>query len=149
MKSTLCRTTLSVLSGLVALVFFTPSLPSNTQLYAAEQISLTEAEILIYLLPYAQEIRRQGMDIGWELQTSTTLNQRDFYVFWVVNSKRPKVDGSVTVGYFAINKHTADVWDEGLEEFVVAIDLGGVQSILRKHHHITPETLDKFRSARP
>jgi hypothetical protein len=42
----------------------------STKLVTPEQIAPDEAEILIYLLPQAQELRKQGMDIGWELQTS-------------------------------------------------------------------------------
>jgi hypothetical protein len=125
------------------------TLPSKPQISRAEQISYTDAEILVYLLPQAQELRRQGMDIGWELQTSPALNQTNFYIFWVVNSKRPKVEGSVTVGYFAVNKHTADVWDQGLEEFVVSPDVAAVQSILRRGHHIGAETISSFRQMRP
>lgn len=118
---------------------------------SAEQIAPYEAEILIYLLPQAQELRKQGMDVGWELQTSPKLNQRDFYTYWVVNSKRPNVEGSVTVGYFSVNKHTAEVWDDNNEKVKVpdAGELEGVERILRRAHHIDEETLHKFSSLRP
>src|SRR5208282_5971655 len=97
-----------------------------------EEIATREAEILIYLLPQAQELRKQGMDIRWELQTSPKLNQRDFYTYWIVNSKRPNVEGSVTVGYFSVNKHTAEVWDNDNEKVVETGELQGVQRILRR-----------------
>ena len=76
------------------------------------------------------------MDIGWELQTSDKLNQRDFYTFWVINSKRPNTAGSVTVGYFSVNKHTAEVWDTNSDRVVGAAEIEGVQRILRRAHHI-------------
>jgi len=118
---------------------------------SAEQIAPHEAEILIYLLPQAQELRKQGMDVGWELQTSPKLNQRDFYTYWVVNSKRPNVEGSVTVGYFSVNKYTAEVWDDNDEKVKVldAGELEGVERILRRAHHIDEVTLHKFSSLRP
>ena len=116
---------------------------------SAEQIAPYEAEILLYLLPQAQELRKQGMDVGWELQTSPKLNQRDFYTYWVFNLKRQNVEGSVTIGYFSVNKHTAEVWDNGNEKVVDAEDLEGVEKILRRAHLIDKETLDKFSSLRP
>jgi hypothetical protein len=118
---------------------------------SAEQIAPHEAEILIYLLPQAQELRKQGMDVGWELQTSPKLNQPDFYTYWLVNSKRPNVEGSVTLGYFSVNKHTAEVWDDNNEKVKVpeAGELEGVERILRRAHHIDEETLHKFSSLRP
>src|SRR5258708_25352859 len=114
---------------------------SAKQTTSPEQIAPHEAEILIYLLPQAQELRKHGMDVGWELQTSLKLNQRDFYTYWVVNSKRPNVEGSVTVGYFSVNKHTAEVCDENNEKVVDAGELEGVERILRRAHHIDEETL--------
>src|SRR5713101_5511696 len=111
-----------------------------------ELISLTEAEILVYLLPAAHEVRRQGMDVGWEMETSPRLKREDFFTFWVVNAKRPHVDGSVTIGFFSVNKHTADIWDHGLEEFVVSTELEGIQTILRKAHHIDEAAIKKYRS---
>jgi hypothetical protein len=116
---------------------------------SAEQIAPYEAEILVYLLPQAQELRKQGMDVGWELQTSPKLNQRDFYTYWVFDSKRRNVEGSVTVGYFSVNKHTAEVWDNGSEKVVDAEDLEGVEKILRRAHQINKQTLDEFSSLRP
>jgi hypothetical protein len=114
----------------------------------AEQIPLYDAEILIYLLPQAHEIRKEGMDIGWELQTSPKLNQEDFYTFWVINAKRKHVNGSVTVGYFSVNKHTADIVDN-LGELVTSLELAGVQRILREGHHIDTATIQRYRSRNP
>lgn len=114
-----------------------------------ERIALHEAEILIYLLPQAQELRNQGMDIGWELETSPEVNQQNFYTFWVVNSKRPNVQGSVTIGYFSVNKHTAEVWDDDREKLVSSSELEGVQRILRQAHHIDESTLRRFSPLRP
>lgn len=133
-------------SGLLSLP---PSAVSRQRPQSPEPITLTEAEVLIYLLPEAQELRKQGMDVGWELQKSPKFNQKDFYTFWVVNAKRPHVEGSVTVGFFDVNKHTGEIWDEGLEKFVTSPDIAGVQQILRNAHGIDTSTLAKYHSAKP
>jgi hypothetical protein len=137
---------LAFLAGVTGFELAARSIRSATP---PEEIAPCEAEILIYLLPEAQELRKQGMDIGWELQTSDKLNQRDFYTFWVINSKRPNTAGSVTVGYFSVNKHTAEVWDTNSDRVVGAAEIEGVQRILRRAHHIDEETLHKFGSLRP
>ena len=113
-----------------------------------EHVALHEAEILVYLLPQAHDIRNEGMEIGWELQTSPKLNQEDFYNFWVFNAKRKHVHGSVTVGYFSVNKHTADIVD-ALGKFVASPELEGVQRILREAHHIDDTTIKEYRSRSP
>ena len=131
---------------------FSPVLDADNHVVTAQsatQITLEEAEILIYLLPAAQTTRSHGMDIVWELQTSSKLDQNDFYVFWVVNNKRQNVYGSNTIGYYAINKHTADVWSMDQSEFVSATELDGVQALVRKTHSITETVIQKYRHLRP
>jgi len=117
--------------------------------FKPESIALHEAEILIYIMPAAQEVRKQGWDIGWELQTSPDLNQKNYFVFWVVNSKRPNVNGSVAIGYYSVNKNTADIWDDNFGSFVKGAELEGVQAILRRAHHIDDATIEQYRSRRP
>ena len=116
---------------------------------SATEITQEEAEILIYLLPAAQTTRSQGMDIGWELQTSSKLDQNDFYIFWVINNKRQNVHGSNTIGYYAVNKHTADVWSMDQNEFVSATELDGVRALVRKTHSITDPVIQKYHHLRP
>lgn len=123
------------------------AVPTQTQ---AEMLSLTEAEILIYVLPEARQIRNNGMDIGWELETGTSQNTTDFYNFWVVNKERKDHIGSVTIGYFSVNKHTADVWNQISGKLISPEkDLQGIQKILREGHHIDVQTLTKFGNLRP
>jgi hypothetical protein len=75
------------------------------------------------------------------------LNQRDFYTYWVVNSKRPNVESSVTVGYFGVNKHTAQLWDDDNGKVVGGAEFEGVEGILRRAHHIDQDTLRRFSSS--
>lgn len=128
-----------------------PGLPTDSSPTASdsEQIALHEAEILIYLLPAAKQIRYEGMDIGWELQTAPRINQytrEDYYTFWVVNAKRTGTF-SVTVGYYSVNKHTADVWSHTTNEIVTSAEIQGVQKILHRAHRIDEHTIKQYRSA--
>lgn len=137
---------------IVVFCSFAPVLDANNHVVTAQsatEITLEEAEILIYLLPAAQTTRSQGMDIGWELQTSSKLDQNDFYVFWVVNNKRQNVHGSNTIGYYGVNKHTADIWSMDQGEFVSATELDGVQALVRRAHSITETVIQKYRHLRP
>jgi hypothetical protein len=150
MQKTRLRKVMLLLAILTSGLLWPPlGVRSHQDAPSPQPITLTEAEILVYLLPQAQELRKQGMDVGWELQTGPKFNRKDFYTFWVVNAKRPNVEGSVTVGYFDVNKHTGEVWDEGLEKSVVSSELTGVQGILRKAHRIDSSTLAKYHSAKP
>jgi hypothetical protein len=126
-----------------------PAIPSFRN--APEQptpLAVHEAEILIYLLPQAQDVHREGWEIGWELQTSPGLNQDEFYYFWVYNAKRPS-NGSVTIGYFAINKYSADVWNEDLDHRTSGGELDGVQRILRRAHLMSDAVLQSHSSIDP
>ncbi len=114
---------------------------------APQSVSLCEAEILVYLLPQAHDLRADGMDVAWALETGPELNQKDFYNFWVVNAKRKGHSGSVTVGYFSVNKYTADVLD-ARQQYVVTPELQGVQRILRKGHGIDEAAIREYRSRR-
>lgn len=140
---------LCLLGASLALAARMKATQGTRQTIPVEQIALHEAEILIYLLPQARELRNQGMDIGWELETSPQLNQKDFYTFWVVNSKRPNVEGSVTIGYFSVNKHNADVWDDDNKKTVSTVEIEGVKRILRQAHYIDKSTVQKFALLRP
>jgi hypothetical protein len=104
-----------------------------------------EAEILIYMLPPARQVRAQGMEVGWELERSAKWNQRDYFFFWVYNTRRPEA-GSVTIGHFAVNKHTADVREMLLDTIVEDHELQGVQNILRRAHGIDERTIKKHRN---
>lgn len=109
----------------------------------SDPIALHEAEILVCLLPVAHEIRGHGGDIGWARTTSDALNQADYYIFHVV--KKECTVWPCTVGHFAVNKHTADVWDDVRRELIRSTELERVQEILRKAHGIDEETVQKYR----
>ena len=147
----MARINSSIAAALIALLF-TPSVSSPQYIRttrAPELLSLEEAEILIYVLPQAQEVRKQGMDIGWELQTTQKLNQEDFYTFWVVNAKRQCVDCSVTIGYFSVNKHTAEIWEDDTVQIVTSPEIEGIQKIVRTAHPNKQDTIEKYHSRGP
>jgi hypothetical protein len=108
-------------------------------------LSATEARILVYVSPVGEGLRASGSDIAMEQQTSAQLNQADYYYFWVYNAKRQS-NGSVTIGYYAVNKHTADVWDTVEQKRTSSKLMVGVQRIIRESHHIDEDTMEKYRS---
>lgn len=119
---------------------------SATILSDAQEISLTEAKILLYVSPIGEKVRAEGYDIAMERQTSDKLNQADYYIFWVYNDERPS-HGSVTIGYFAVNKHTAQVWDTVEDKQLSGKLLLGVQKMIREWHHIDEATIKKYNSS--
>ena len=74
-------------------------------------ITIDEAKGLINLLPAIKELRAKGMVVKWDVQTGATMNDKDYYFFWIYNvtAQKERDIGSISVGNYAINKHTADV----------------------------------------
>ena len=120
-------------------------------------ITSSEAADLINLLPVTKELRAKGMVVKWDAQTNPTMNNKDYYFFWIYNvTAQQKSDiGSISVGNYAINKHTADVraWqvssdvfhgDDG--NFVVTNELERLQEDLRKKHDINLALIQQHRS---
>jgi hypothetical protein len=122
--------------------------PTYSRATQSEEIRLYEAEILVYFLPDAMKTRAEGMEISWELQDSDQFNQRDFYVFWVFNSTRQNA-GSVTIGYFAVNKHTAEIWYLGTTNQVKSKEIETIQKLFHKGHKIDQQTILKYGHLSP
>lgn len=121
-------------------------------------ITIDEAKSLMNLLPVVEELRAKGMDVKWEVQAIGTMNNKDYYFFWIYNATAQKERdiGSISVGNYAVNKHTADVraWqvshdvsfgDDGV--LVTQNELERLQEELRKKHGITPASIQEYRSA--
>ncbi len=121
-----------------------PDAPQGSE-QDATAITYPEAEILVYITPQAQRVRAEGFDVGWDHTISARLNQTDYFFFYLFNSKR-RSSGSVTVGNYAVNKHTGDVWDQTEEKLLRGAELEGVQKILRDQHRITEQVILEFRS---
>jgi hypothetical protein len=121
-------------------------------------ISMSEAGDLINLLPAIKELRAKGMDVKWDVQTGATMNDKDYYFFWIYNvtAQRQRDIGSISVGNFAVNKHTADMraWQVSNEVFnggdgvlVTTTELERLQEELRKKHGIDSALIQEYRSA--
>jgi hypothetical protein len=122
------------------------SAPLNSAI-ESQDLALYEAEILIYLIPSAREDRRVGRSVTWVLEDSAKLNQRDFFNFWVLGPPNPY--GSSTIGYFSVNKHSAEVVDQVLFKRVDDPELKGVQGVLRRAHRIDDQTIKKYQGLTP
>ena len=108
-------------------------------------LSETDAKILVYVSPVGERLRASGSDIAMEQQTSAQLNQADYYYFWVYDAKRQS-NGSVTIGYYAVNKYTGDVWDTVEKRKLSGEVLLGVQKIVQQSHHIDEDTMRHHRN---
>jgi hypothetical protein len=105
-----------------------------------------DAEMLLYLLPSSEAVRRAGGKVAWEIESGT--NQKDFYSFYVYDLKGSPY-GSPTIGHFAVNKHTGEVWDAVTEEPVESEDLSAIERIIRKGHCIDDNVLKTYSSSKP
>jgi len=107
-----------------------------------------EAAILVYLVPIARELRSNGSDIDWEWETRFNLpgiNWRDYYFYFIYKGPR-KAKGSVPIGRFAVNQHTADVWDLDSRKLVQSREIGDVQTALRREHYISTWWIEQYRN---
>lgn len=98
-------------------------------------ITEVESRILVYLVPDAHDIRRQGRDVFMGRPDYPGLNRRDFW-FWTVTDPSGPAIGSAMVGSYGVNVHTGKVLVLGTYEEVHSRELKGVQKILREEHHI-------------
>ena len=131
-----------VLLGLTVLLFVDRSSAAQN----TTTLTATEAAILTYVSPVGDRQRAGGSDIALEQQTSAQLNQADYYYFWVYNAKRQQSSGSVTIGYYAVNKYTGDVWDTVEKKQLSSMLLIGVQRLIRESHHVDEGAMEKYRN---
>ena len=121
-------------------------------------ITIDEAKGLINLLPAIKELRAKGMVVKWDVQTGATMNDNDYYFFWIYNvtAQRQRDIGSISVGNFAVNKHTADMraWQVSNEVFhgddgvlVTTTELEQLQEEFRKKHGIDSTLIQEYRFA--
>ncbi len=113
----------------------------------ATQISETDAKILVYLSPLADTVRAAGGDIVMELSPPSKELGNDFFYYRMgdYKSKSP----SNLVGFSAVNKYTAQVWDtDGHVEVSDAV-LRGVQAIIRKANHIDARVMTQYGRLKP
>jgi hypothetical protein len=109
-------------------VVATPLSARELQTANCANLSPREAAILIHFLPQGEQLRRQGMDIGWERAPKAEVG-RNAFVFWVYNAKRTAT-GSVTIGYFVVDRCTANVTDDANGTTVKSPTLAALQRIL-------------------
>lgn len=121
-------------------------------------ITVDEAEGLLNLLPAVEELRAKGMCVKWDVQAGPTMNDKDYYFFWIYNTtaQRQRDIGSISVGNYAVNKHTADIraWHVSDEvfhgndgELVATNELEQLQEELRKKHGLDSTLIHEYRFA--
>ena len=122
--------------------------PTSTVPKTPSQLSLSDARILVYLTPAAKQVRKTGVDVFMEQSTSDKINQKDYYVFQMLSTRECDAC-SANVGYFAVNKHTADVrdFDADDQRLLTSKEMAGVQHILKDAHYITADVIKQYRNS--
>jgi hypothetical protein len=94
-------------------------------------ISRYEAEILVYLLPEAHDMRAQGFDA--EAIYDEDGSKGGDFVFRL-QAVVPNPDGSTLLGHFAVNKVTGQILERAPDQQVVSKELEGVLKVMRRAH---------------
>src|ERR1700722_5609208 len=70
-------------------------------------ITIEEAASLLDVLPVTKDLRAKGMIVKWDAKSVATMNNKDYYFFWVFNATAQKAAdiGSISVGNYAVNMH--------------------------------------------
>jgi hypothetical protein len=113
-----------------------------------QSITGTEAAILVNLVPVVTDLRSKGAMVDWEYQSNIDIpeiNARD-YDFFLFYKGSAKAKGSAVIGRFAVNMHTADVWDVNSKQMVRSREIDDVQTVLRREHSITAWWVEQYRN---
>ncbi len=132
----------------VLLLSMVATLPSAAAESTCKDVSLIDAQILIYLLPVADQLRAQGMDIGWERQPALEAERPDHYSFWVYNSRRVSA-GSVTIGYYNVDRCTGVVREAETGKIVSNRLMNHIRQIIIANRQSSPAFTDKIPNVGP
>ncbi len=114
---------------------------------AATPVTATEAQILLYVTPIANRVRASGGDVGMDLESRANAPGEDFYYYQLRDAKAPR--RGQLVGNFAVNKHTAQVWDNDQHQQLHGAVMSGVQAIIRRAHNIDQAALRRYGGKKP
>ncbi len=121
---------------------------SARSLRNATPISPAEAEILVYISPYAHSVRAAGYDVVPDRKD--VRQQKGFINFYVVTTMPKPAGGGIEMPeYFAVNTHTGTLWDSGADKRVQSPQLRDVLRVLRRSRGITAEVMRRFDSLGP
>jgi hypothetical protein len=117
----------------------------------ATPISMREATVLLDLTPRFIEARRLGQipaPVAWE-PTAEHYHNNTFFYFDVRMANSDSADGGL-IGYFAVSKITARVFDITLDSSPVSgVELRTSTRSLRKRHCITQQFLLQYKDEDP
>lgn len=118
--------------------------PVSKQKSANGKLTLLEAKLLMHATPEAHFVRAEGHEIEFEVITADTFNNEDFYCLSIYNATR-KGSSSTLVGHFIINKHTADILDDGYGHLFVTPEILELQTTIREARGITKAVIKQYR----
>ncbi len=139
-----------LLGGLAALGLLLATRSGVVTAQTVPSIMPTEAKILLYVSPIAYRVRADGGDVEVDISPLSSNPNQDFYFCQLHDYKKAHLsaDGGL-IGNFAVNKHTAEVWDDDFKRQLSGSVLKGVQSIIRYDHQITAKTIARYSRKPP
>ena len=93
----------------------------------SRKLSAGEAEILVYILPGAHDMREQGSDAEAVLNTQTS-DEKQFTFMLQAVVKNPS--GSVLLGHFSVDRGTGRITNLSTNETVSSKEIDGVRRIM-------------------
>lgn len=109
------------------------------------KVTLLEAKLLIQATPHAHAVRAEKHKIAIEVIVHGDKSDDDYFYLAIYNATR-KGTVSTLAGRFIVNKHTADVWEDGLDCFIRTLEMQEFQTTIREARGITKAVLKHHRS---
>lgn len=115
---------------------------------APGRITKADAEILIYISPYAHEVRAAGE--GLVMDAEDARQEPGFFTFYVVaTASKPRGGGLDMPEYLAVNARTGSLWDARSVTRITSRELEDVLKVMRSAHGITEATMRRFDGLKP
>jgi len=125
--------------GLTALLVAPAALADSTVHVPLDE---PEARALVAMIPAVHQARIEGFEIIYGLVDDSANYTSDYYVYRiVVRTDAP----SGLIGFYAVNKWTADVWNAVLTVWECSPELEKVQAAMRSLHGINDEVIAAYR----
>jgi hypothetical protein len=114
----------------------------------ATPLSRPEAEQLLFTMPRALAVEKQGGAL-WTVEWHPTSSRADlFYFFQLVGNGVQAADGG-NLGYYAVNKITGSVIDGLLDNAITGEALADLQGKMRVKHCVSVDSLNAYKDVTP
>ena len=114
-----------------------------------KKITISDAIMLLYLVPNARKLQKSGIPINIILQNDRNFDLHDFYYVQVLSPNTCNDGCSNLIGHYAVNRYTGEIW-----QYVTGVHLSspliiGEQKTLQNYYHISQHIIDYWHNIRP